>query len=193
MWKIVVALGVLVQLAGCAQNREWYVVMPEEGGRAGSIVVTRDGKETVLEGPYSSARTGADAAFTADSAEVRKTFSAALEATPERPVLFVLFFIEGRDEMTKESRAELGAVAREIARRPAPEVTVIGHADTTRSHPFNDALSLRRAERIRGELLKIGIPAERISVAGRGKRELMVPTPDNRREARNRRVEIEVR
>jgi outer membrane protein OmpA-like peptidoglycan-associated protein len=193
MWRIVAALCVLAQLAGCAQNREWYVVMPEEGERPGSIVVTRDGTETVLEGAYSSIRSGDKAAFTADAAEVQKSFGAALEATPMRPASFMLFFVEGRDELTRESRAELDAVKREVASRPAPEVTVIGHADTTRSHSYNDALSVRRADRIRGELLKIGIPAERISIAGRGKRELLVPTPDNRREARNRRVEIEVR
>ena len=39
----------------------------------------------------------------------------------------------------------------------------------------------------------MGIPAERIQAAGRGERELLVPTEDNVAEPRNRRVEINVR
>jgi outer membrane protein OmpA-like peptidoglycan-associated protein len=38
-----------------------------------------------------------------------------------------------------------------------------------------------------------GLPAERISIAGRGKREPLVQTADGVEEPRNRRVEIRVR
>ena len=50
-----------------------------------------------------------------------------------------------------------------------------------------------RAQRIRGELMILGIDAERMMAEGRGKRELLVSTPDNQPEPRNRRVEVEVR
>ena len=70
---------------------------------------------------------------------------------------------------------------------------VIGHTDTVGSLAYNDKLSLARAERLRDMLVELGIPAERIHVAGRGKRELLVPTEDNVSEPRNRRVEINVR
>jgi outer membrane protein OmpA-like peptidoglycan-associated protein len=39
----------------------------------------------------------------------------------------------------------------------------------------------------------VGIAADRIRVAGRGEREPLVPTADEVAEARNRRVEINVR
>lgn len=81
----------------------------------------------------------------------------------------------------------------EIARRPAPEIVVIGHTDRVGAVPFNDALSLRRAERVRDELVNVGIAADRVRVAGRGEREPLVPTADEVAEARNRRVEINVR
>jgi outer membrane protein OmpA-like peptidoglycan-associated protein len=80
----------------------------------------------------------------------------------------------------------------EIARRPAPEIVVIGHTDRVGAVPYNDTLSLRRAERVRDELVKVGIAADRIRVAGRGEREPLVPTADEVAEARNRRVEINV-
>jgi len=70
---------------------------------------------------------------------------------------------------------------------------VIGHTDTVGSLDYNDRLSHARAERLREMLVGLGIPAGRIQAAGRGKRELLVPTEDNFSEARNRRVEISVR
>jgi outer membrane protein OmpA-like peptidoglycan-associated protein len=58
---------------------------------------------------------------------------------------------------------------------------------------YNDQLSRARAERTREMLVSLGIPADRIEAAGRGKRELLVHTDENVSEARNRRVEINVR
>jgi outer membrane protein OmpA-like peptidoglycan-associated protein len=125
--------------------------------------------------------------------EARQAFGAALAAQPARPTSFILYFLEARDELTPDSRQLLGRIVDEIARRPAPEIVVIGHTDRVGAVPYNDTLSLRRAERVRDELVKVGIAAERIRVAGRGEREPLVPTPDEVAEPRNRRVEITVR
>ena len=81
----------------------------------------------------------------------------------------------------------------EIARRPAPEIAVIGHTDRVGSVQSNDALSLRRAQKIRDDMVKLGVPADQIQVAGRGEREPLVATEDEVAEPRNRRVEISVR
>ncbi|MGL6109470.1 MAG: OmpA family protein, partial [Rubrivivax sp.] len=81
----------------------------------------------------------------------------------------------------------------EIARRPVPDVLVIGHTDTVGTDAFNDVLSRQRAEVVRKALVARGIAAENIVVVGRGKREPIVPTADGVAEARNRRVEILVR
>jgi outer membrane protein OmpA-like peptidoglycan-associated protein len=70
---------------------------------------------------------------------------------------------------------------------------VIGHTDTVGSHDDNDVLSLKRASYVKGLLIKLGIAPEQISVAGRGERELLVPTEDGVDEQKNRRVEVNVR
>jgi outer membrane protein OmpA-like peptidoglycan-associated protein len=193
MARILAAISAVMLLASCAQTREWYVVMPEPDGRVGTVVVTRDGRETVLNGAYSSTRSGSDAAAQADPAEVQKAFAAALQAAPVRPASFTLFFRGDSDQMTPQSRADLPRIASEIMSRPAPEVTLVGHADTTESPVYNDALSMRRADRVRAELERLGVAPASITVQGRGERELLVPTPDDRHDPRNRRVEIEVR
>ena len=105
----------------------------------------------------------------------------------------MLYFLEGKDELTAASNAELANVLDEIKRRPEPDLVVTGHADNVGSDAFNDKLSLARAERMREVLAIRGIAAERIQVAGRGKREPLVVTDKGVPEERNRRVEISVR
>jgi outer membrane protein OmpA-like peptidoglycan-associated protein len=108
-------------------------------------------------------------------------------------VSFYIYFQTDTDEFAPESKALVSQIFAEIARRPAPEVAIIGHTDRVGSQQHNDVLSLRRAERCRDELIKLGIPKVRITVAGRGSREPEVPTADQVPEPRNRRVEISVR
>ena len=188
----------LLLLVGCAKptRDDLYVLMPDQEGKTGALSVESGGQQAVLDRPYASARVtepGRVAAGTVTEQEARQAFGAALEAQPARPSSFLLYFLEGRDELTPDSRQLLGRIVDEIARRPAPEIVVIGHTDRVGAVPYNDALSLRRAERVRDELVKVGIAADRIRVAGRGEREPLVPTADEMAEARNRRVEINVR
>ncbi len=58
---------------------------------------------------------------------------------------------------------------------------------------FNDALSRQRAEVVRNALLARGIAVDKVVTIGRGKRDPVVPTAEGVAEARNRRVEIQVR
>ena len=99
----------------------------------------------------------------------------------------------GVRERSARDRTELDLVFAELKRRPLPDIVVIGHTDTVGALAYNDRLSLARAERLREMLIEMGLPAVRIQAAGRGKRELLVPTDDNVSEPRNRRVEINVR
>jgi outer membrane protein OmpA-like peptidoglycan-associated protein len=191
------ALAVLL-LVGCAKpaRNDLYVLMPGQDGKTGALSVESGGKQALLDQPYAAARVkepGQVEAGAVTEQEARQAFGAALEAQPGRPISFVLYFLENRDELTADSKQMLGRVVDEIARRPAPEIVVIGHTDRVGPVPYNDTLSLRRAERMRDELVKVGIAVERIRVEGRGEREPLVPTADEVAEARNRRVEISVR
>jgi OmpA-OmpF porin, OOP family len=105
----------------------------------------------------------------------------------------MLFFESGTDEFTEQSKQEVKRVIAEMARRQAPEITVIGHTDQVGPDPTNDALSLQRAERVKSILVGMGIPPARILTAGRGRREPLFRTAEGVPEPRNRRVEISVR
>ncbi len=66
-----------------------------------------------------------------------------------------------------------------------------GHTDTVGDRAANQSLSERRAAAVVGYLVtKFHIPAERLSAKGLGEDALLVPTPDQTPERRNRRVHV---
>jgi len=174
-----------------------FVVVPSpHNGHVGKVVVMRGDESRVIDTAYGAQRLLADGSVEAaklTESEVRGSFGSTMSALPGRPASFLLYFLEGRDELTDESRVELDKVFAELRRRPLPDIVVIGHTDTVGGLAYNDKLSLARAERMREMMVQMGIPGERVQAAGRGKRELLVPTDDNVSEPRNRRVEINVR
>jgi outer membrane protein OmpA-like peptidoglycan-associated protein len=194
-WRALVALALAALLGACATPQGTVVLLPDAQGKHTAVLVNQGGKELLLDKPYAAAKltsTGPQPQ-TASAEQVRSQFGAALAAQPLPPVQFTLHFVEGKDEFTAESRRAFDGVFAEIAKRPVPDVLVIGHTDTVGSDALNDALSRQRAEVVRNVLLATGIAADNIVVVGRGKRELVVPTADGVAEARNRRVEILVR
>lgn len=186
------ALLLALLLAACAAKPQGTVVLLSHDS---AVLVSQDGGELLLDRPYAAAELTDKGPLqaTSSAASVQQQFGAALAARPTPPQQFTLYFIEGKDEFTDESRRAFDGVLGEIARRPVPDVLVIGHTDRQGNDAFNDALSLQRAEVVRKALLARGIAAQNIVVVGRGKREPIVPTADGAAEARNRRVEILVR
>jgi len=182
--------------APAATRDDLYVLVPDPSGKTGALSVAHGADQQVLGAPYAAARIrepGRLETGVVTEAEIKEAFADALAAQPPRPVSFLLYFLEGKDELTPESRQAIRRIFAEVAGRPAPEVVVIGHTDRVGSIQFNDALSLRRAQKVRDDLVTLGIAADRIEVAGRGEREPLVPTGDEVEEPRNRRVEISVR
>ena len=192
------ALAALTVLSGCQSTPsaapELVVVLPGPDGRTGTVVVERGSERTVLDQPYAANRAGPQSGTARLSEqEVRSTFGPALATMPARPASFLLYFVTGSDELTGDSKAELGRMLDELRRRPSPDILVIGHTDRVGNDEDNDQLSLQRAERVRESFIAQGIAAERIRAAGRGEREPIVPSADGVDEPRNRRVEINVR
>jgi outer membrane protein OmpA-like peptidoglycan-associated protein len=195
-WRTLAALLLVALLAACASKPQGTVVLlPDAQGRDTAVTVKQDGGELLLDKPYAAAELTSKGPLKASSSaeQVQAQFGAALAARPLLPQQFTLYFVEGKDEFTDESTRAFDSVFSEIARRPVPDVLVIGHTDKVGTDTFNDPLSRQRAEVVRRALVARGIAADNIVVVGRGKREPIVATADGVAEARNRRVEILVR
>jgi outer membrane protein OmpA-like peptidoglycan-associated protein len=174
---------------------ELFAVLPAPDGHVGAIVVKGPQAEHVINSAYGAVAISGtrQSARTLDGPELRAMFADTLDALPGTATSFTLYFVEGKDELTPESQGQMEAVLAELQRRPLPDIMVIGHTDTVGTVEFNDQLSRARAERMREILISRGLPAERIVAAGRGERELLVPTDDDVSEPKNRRVEFNVR
>lgn len=175
---------------------EVYMVMPEEGGKVGTVdVIFTDGKTRTLHGPYSAMSLAGEEqqAFVGNEAQMREMFGSAVGALPKAPVAATLYFQLGKDELTTESKAEAESIYRSFVERQVPEIWIVGHTDTVGSSKHNLKLSLKRAEKVRQSLVKLGVPAESIQIAGKGEEELLIQTPDNTKQPKNRRVDINVR
>lgn len=193
----VLALALLASAcAGPAVREETVVLLPGPDGRVGQLVVQRENSRQVLDQPYAANVVRSDGRLEGahvSEQQVTQSFGTTLAALPARATTFLLYFLTGKDELTADSTADLEKILADMKSRPVPDIAVTGHTDTVGSTESNDRLSMQRAERVKQFLTGIGIPSDRIVTAGRGERELLVPTADNTDEPRNRRVEINVR
>jgi hypothetical protein len=111
---------------------------------------------------------------------------------PVQPGQYLVFFELDRATLTPNGRRVVGEAAQEFQRTGAARVSLAGHADRSASAAYNQRLSERWVEAVRNELVRLGVPDCAIGTAAQGEADPLVQTADGVREARNRRVEIEV-
>ena len=162
------------------------------------MVVRANGGEEVLGKPYQRATasrnsTGAPVVDQADPARIEAENRSLFDMLPPAPQRYTVYFNRGETALTPESQVILDEALAAAAARNGGEIVVTGYTDTVGTLEGNDNLSRRRAQEVRQMLADRGFPAYRIQAVGRGKRNLIVPTPDDVEEPRNRRVTIEVR
>jgi len=178
-----------------AAGKETIVLLPDAEGKSTGIVVSAQGQQVAVSEPYQGVELagGKVESKTYSAAQIKNMFPEVMQALPDQPRSFTLRFEQNGTRLTAESAALVEEVRQEIVKRPAPEVTVVGHTDREGSDDANLQLSQNRAEAVRDILLAGGISAQIIQVVGRGELEPEVVTADGIAEPRNRRVEISVR
>jgi OmpA-OmpF porin, OOP family len=106
---------------------------------------------------------------------------------------FLVFFDWAKPDMRGDDAATLDQVATAYRARAGGRLQITGNTDRSGSVATNRATGLRRAEAVRAELEKRGIPRNAMAVASFGEERPLVPTEDGVREVQNRRVEIVVK
>ncbi len=109
---------------------------------------------------------------------------------PQQGVSFIVFFDFDRANLTAQAVTTIKQAAAAAKSGNRTRIGVTGHADRSGTDAYNMALSLRRANAVKDQLVREGIPAAGITVVGRGESQPLVPTADGVREPQNRRVEI---
>jgi len=196
----------LVLAAGCgpkriattAPARVQVVLLPDpESAAPSSVTVTAKSDTVALTAPYESTNVVTNRApsppVPMDEAEVQRQYGSVIAGLPPAAQRFSLFFRTDSLELAAESRAVLPEVIRAASARKVPEVSVIGHTDTTGSSRNNYKLGLERARSVSTLLIQAGLDGALIEIESHGEADLLRKTPDNTAEPRNRRVEITIR
>jgi OmpA-OmpF porin, OOP family len=198
-----VAVAVVAVIAVClsacaAKNNAIVVLLPEpEDGTVGRANVENNGGVVDLAAGRDATRVKVDhrpaTVNTMSEAEVQRLFGDALAALPPPSRRFVLNFRFESDMLTDDARAMMPQILRVVREMPSATVVVTGHTDTMGTSQANYQLGLKRATMVRTLLIGAGLNATQIDVSSLGESDLLVRTPDETAEPRNRRVDITVR
>lgn len=116
---------------------------------------------------------------------------------PQAARSYLVFFDWDKADLTDRARSIVSVAAQASTHTNLTRITVSGYTDNSSAFPgqkrgeaYNMKLSLRRAEIVKAELMRDGVPGATIDIHGYGESNPLVPTGPNTKEPQNRRVEI---
>ena len=189
---------VLLILSGCATVKDTIVLVQDADGKVGQLTVTTKGGVKTLTVPNTVVEVTGSGKSPSDPKKIDQSridslFTDSIKALPLEPVSFLLYFLHDSTELTAESKSFIPEILSLVNKREFYEISIIGHTDTTGNDEYNMRLSSARAKAVRDALLSHGIRSDQMELRYHGKRDPVVPTGDNVREPRNRRVEVVVK
>lgn len=132
---------------------------------------------------------------------LRYAFNATPPAPPPAPApvaapapaparTYLVFFDWDKADLTARAKQIIAEAAANVAKVQVTRIEVNGYTDLSGTTAYNQKLSVRRADAVKAELIKNGVPANEIFAQGFGESNPLVPTARGVREPQNRRVEI---
>lgn len=187
-------LSAALLVSGCAPS-SYVTLLENPDGTAGQVTVTGSRGSSTIDKPRFAAELDGSSRelFAVSEEQIKKDFSSALAAQPLLPKRFLLYFETGGTRLTAESEQLIPEVLAEIRKRPAADISVIGHTDTVGDAEKNEVLALARAGMVEQLLNKQAINLRDLTLSSHGEKNLLVQTPDETAEPLNRRVEISIR
>lgn len=140
--------------------------------------VVKDYKKQVAERPTRDFPESVDESTTAEKGDILRLNSVNFE--------------RNSSDLSQESYAELEKVAKFLKNNKGMQIRILGHTDYKASDEYNDWLSRSRAKTVYDQLVKIGVPRNRMVTVGMGKRAPIADNETDEGRAKNRRVEIEI-
>lgn len=109
---------------------------------------------------------------------------------PEANRRYLIYFDWDRWALDDAGRSIVRNAAEASTGPRTKMIRTTGHSDRSGPVPYNLTLSKRRAETVKAELLRLGVPVGALSVKWKGETQPVTQTADGVREPSNRRVEI---
>ncbi len=105
---------------------------------------------------------------------------------------FIVFFDFDKSNLTDKAQEVVEEAVRTAKSNGFVKVLVTGHTDTVGSDSYNQALSIRRAQSVKDEMVREGLEANGIAIEGKSFHDPLVPTGPGVREPQNRRAVIDL-
>ncbi|MBU1668399.1 OmpA family protein [bacterium] len=190
--KIIILFSALFFIACSSKST---VVLANSGEEQNSVIINthkgsakldKVGEFVKLKSPN---ETPSDIKIMSDK-EMQKRFNETLLALPKKAETFIIYFQNNGNEFSQGSEEKFQKALQSVQARMPCMIDVIGHTDTVGSNEINQQMSLERAKKITERLISNGIDSKLITSKGYGEEDLLIPTPDNTPEPKNRSVEI---
>jgi len=111
-------------------------------------------------------------------------------APPPPSKAWMVFFDTNSTTLSQQATMTITEAVNVAKSMPNARVAVTGYTDTDGSPAYNQQLSIRRADAVKNALVSNGIAPQAISVNGTGEAGLLIETPDQTKNEKNRRVQI---
>ncbi|WP_240360133.1 OmpA family protein [Pyxidicoccus caerfyrddinensis] len=103
-----------------------------------------------------------------------------------------LLFETNSAVLTRDAVAQLTQIGDILAKYPDDRLTIEGHTDSRGTEPYNESLSLRRADAVARVLKGRGVEERQMVVLGQGETEPVAPNTTDQGRTANRRVELHI-
>ena len=105
---------------------------------------------------------------------------------------FIVFFDFDKSNLTEKAQEVVSEAVKAAKTQGMVKVMVTGHTDTVGSDTYNQALSERRAQSVKDEMVREGLDGGSIAIQGKSFHDPLVPTGPGVREPQNRRAVIDL-
>ncbi len=200
MFDFIIVVSVVLILAGFLAPKTTQskasIILGDKSGANNAIVVSSKESELLVDEPYMMVKLKSDGGISKpvkiSSKDLKEQFLDALEAEPKKPYTINLYF-ENSTKLTPLSLKNIQNIMSVIRDKEPYSIAIGGYTDSKGSEEKNMLISKNRAEFIKNILLENGVKSSSIKVFAYGEKGQLLPTKDDIREVKNRRVEVMVK
>ena len=179
-----------VNAEGCMLSTE--VVLLDGRKKHTAIIVKTPKGSVVIDKPLVGVSIGANESISkpkkVSKAELQAITGDILKTSNQKQYRFVFYF--NKLDLTKASKQELQKMLQTLSSLHKPYINITGNTDTIGTLEHNQILGLKRAQEIAEYIKNANVDYLKMDISSDSELNLAVPTPDETREARNRRVVV---
>jgi outer membrane protein OmpA-like peptidoglycan-associated protein len=194
---LIMSISAVLFLSGCAssEHKNAYrgtAIGAVAGGAVGAVIGKEKGAIIGagvggLAGAYAGGRMDKQAKELKAIAETKRTEQGLVTKLKSD-----ILFDTGKSNLKPQAKNNLDQMAAIMKKYPENVLAVNGYTDNTGSNSVNEALSQRRAQAVKDQLVASGMPNSVISTYGKGPSNPIADNSSVDGRKQNRRVEIEV-